>query len=144
MSTPPRYWLATPGEEPTGPHNVAELLARQPLPDGATLCRDGSETWRPAAEVLRGASNRKTSSDTPRQIAVVGLAAVLLVLLFLLAKQPNASEALAHFGNSWIVIGGLFLFCLTLLLPYFVFRAASEAKQCRRLLEQVLEELRRR
>lgn len=143
MSTPTRYWLAVPGEEPTGPHNVAELLARQPLPDGATLCRDGTEAWRPAAEILRGASDPKPSSDAPRQIAIFGLVAVLVVLLILLVKQPNASEALANYGSSWIVIGGLYLLCLTLLLPYFVFRAASEARRCRRLLEQVLEELRR-
>jgi hypothetical protein len=148
MSTPSRYWLAIPGEEPTGPHSVAELLALQPLPDGATLCRNGSEKWRPAAEILRGVSNPKPSSDAPRQVAIIGLVAVLLFLLFLLAKQPNASAlatgALTAFGGSWLIIGILVLGLLTLLLPLFVYQAASEAKRCRQIMEQVLEELRRR
>ncbi len=58
------YWLALPGEEPTGPFTVDELRRRaaaQPHPEWL-VCTDGAESWRPLSEVV---GTPPISPDTP-------------------------------------------------------------------------------
>lgn len=144
------YWLLAPGQEsPSGPFDPATLRGR-PLPPGSTLCAEGGEVWQDADEVLGTRQTRAQATsggDGARQALILLLLAGLGVLAWLLAREMGGDEALAFFGGGVaslaIALGAVVLFVLVVLMPYFVYATAREARRCRELLEELVEERQR-
>lgn len=144
------YWLLSPGQEsPSGPFDL-ETLRGRPLPPGSTLCAEGGEVWQDAAEVLGTRQTRAQAAsggDGARQALILLLLAGLGVLAWLLAREMGGAQGLAAFSGGVfslaVVLGGVVIFVLAVLMPYFVYAAAREARRCRELLEELVEERQR-
>lgn len=142
------YWLALPGEDPTGPFTVDELRRRaadQPHPDWQ-VCPDGSDAWQPLSTVIAPPRSAPPADQAPETasagaetdntylvvlhlsqlagylVPVAGLVAP--IVLWLVRKDDPEIDRHGREVTNWIIfefIGILISALLTLVCIGYVF-----------------------
>lgn len=60
------WWLARPGEQPTGPYPLDDIRRRvEETPGDWQVCPDGEETWRPWQDAMNGRGPAAGARTTP-------------------------------------------------------------------------------